>query len=499
MKISRSRFCLVCRLFLILAFPLETLCDGNSNPPPFRVSLSEAVLTALEHNAAFRVQRLQPQLIRTREEAARAAFDPVLFGEISWNRENGPKFAFQASTNAATETSLDHTAVKAGVAETLPLGTRMELSAQTDIDHPEYNPTASRLGLSVTQPLLAGAGTGVNLAILRQARLNTRISVFELRGFTLALVAEVERAYWAYVQNRDQREVYRDSLRLAEQQLDETRERIRVGKLAELESVVAEAERASRREELIGAESQFSTARLRLLRLLNLPQSSPWTLVPEASDKPSPPDTALEDVDTLVTAALSSRPDLNQARLVFERGELEVVRTRNGLLPKMDLFVTLGRSGYASSFSDSVGDPEARGYDTGVGLQVGYPLRNRAAGADYRRAVVSRQQADEALTNLCLLAQEDVRVSWVMAQEAMARVAAAQVTQGLQERKLEAERSKFREGKSTALLVAQAERDLLASRLSTIRAVISSLTTRTDLYQKDGSLLARRGIGVPEE
>ena len=485
-------------MFLLLMLPVELLAIV-SNPPPFRISVSDAVLSALERNPAFRVQRLQPQSVRTREDAARGAFDPVLFGGVSRTRQVGPQFAFQPSTNSTTEISQDNTSLQGGVSETLPTGTRVELNGQTEMNHPAYNHTASRVGIAVSQPLLEGAGTGVNLAVLRQARLDTQISVFELRGFTLALVADVERAYWGYVQNRDQLEVFRDSVRVAEQQLNETRERIHVGKLAELESVAAEAEVASRHEGLIAAESQFSAARLRLLRLLNLPQPSAWTLMPDVADEPVPPGINLQNVDTHVTAALTGRPDINQARLALERGDLEVVRTRNGLLPKMDLFVTLGRSGYASSFEDSMDGQEAKGYDVGVGLQMAYPLKNRAAGADYRRSVVSRQQAEEALTNLCQLAQEDVRVAWVMAENAKAQLAAAQVTQRLQERKLEAERSKFKEGKSTSLLVAQAERDLLASRLSTIQAVIAALTTRIDLYQKDGSLLARRGLAVPAE
>ena len=263
--------------------------------------------------------------------------------------------------------------------------------------------------------------------------------------------------------------------------------------------MVAEAEVASRRQDLIAAESLLNAARLRLLRLLNLPKTDLWTMTPEVTDKPVAPGTALENVDAYVMAALTGRPDLNQAKLALERGDLEVVRTRNGLLPKMDLFVTLGRSGYASSFSESVEGEDAKGYDVSVGLQMAYPIRNRAARADYRQATVGRLQAEESLTNLCQLAQEDVRVAWVMAEGSLALESAARVTQKLQERKLEAERTKFQAGKSTALLVAQAERDLLSSRLFTIRAVISTLTTRLDLYQKDGSLLARRGLAVPEE
>ncbi|MEI8121721.1 MAG: TolC family protein [bacterium] len=501
MKPSRIRVFLSGCFFLALALPPSTFCAG-SNSPSVRISVSEAILSALEHNTAFRVQRLQPRIVKTREDVARSFFDPVLFGGISRDRQTGPQFAFQSGTHSTDEISRDGTTLKAGVMDTLPTGTRVELSGQTDVDHPVYNHTASRVGLSVNQPLLAGAGMNVNLAVLRQARLDTQISLHESRGFALALVAEVERAYWAHVQNRNQIDVYRDSLRVAEQQLEETRERIRVGKLPELEAVAAEAEVASRREGLIAAENQYAASRLRLLRLSLGSQPTTWALPLETTDEPVSPDKPLDDVEAYVRSALAARPDLKQARLAHERGELEVVRTRNGLLPKMDLFVTLGRSGYASSFDDSMEGREARGYDVGVGMQVAYPLKNRAAGADYRRAVVSRLQAEEALTNLCQLAQEDVRVAWVMADGARALESAARVTQRLQERKLEAERAKFKEGKSTSLLVAQAERDVLASKLSAIQAAVSTLTTQVDLYQKDGSLLTRHGLAgliIPEE
>jgi len=138
--------------------------------------------------------------------------------------------------------TLDHTAAEAALAASLPIGTRVELGGQVGIDHPTLNSTTSRAGIGITQPLLNGLGTGPNLARLRQSRLDTRISVHELRAFALALVAGVEVAAWNDVLTQSQIEVYRESLHLAEQQLTETRERIRVGKLARLEEVAAEAE-----------------------------------------------------------------------------------------------------------------------------------------------------------------------------------------------------------------------------------------------------------------
>jgi len=67
MKISR-----IVWLCTVLVLPGESFC-AESNLPPFRVSLNEAVMLALEHNPAFRVQRLQPQIVQTREGVARAS------------------------------------------------------------------------------------------------------------------------------------------------------------------------------------------------------------------------------------------------------------------------------------------------------------------------------------------------------------------------------------------------------------------------------------------
>ena len=453
---------------------------------------------ALENNPSLRVQRLNPDLVRTREDAARSAFDPALSGGISRRRQEAPERILKSGSTSDAPATVDHTAADASLSATLPTGTRVELGGQTGIDHPGNNSTVSRAGLDVIQPLLNGFGTGPNLVTLRQARLDTRISVHELRAFILDFVAGVEKAAWDNVLAQSQLEVYRESLRLAEQQLTETRERIRVGKLAQLEEVGAEAEVALRREGLIDAESLRATTGLRLMRLLS-PPPDPWQATLCIVDEPVPPSQGLEAVAGFVATALAQRPDVNQARLAMERGDLELVRTRNGLLPRLDLFVTLGRSGYAASFQDSTQGEDGSGYDTLVGVRLDYPLINRNARAAHRRATLDRLQAEMALTNLCQLAQEDVRSAWVEAERTRAQVAATRATQALQQRKLEAETTKFREGKSTSLLVAQAERDFLTSRLDVIRANVAAITARTELYRRDGTLLARRGLAVPEE
>lgn len=121
---------------------------------------------------------------------------------------------------------------------------------------------------------------------------------------------------------------------------------------------------------------------------------------------------------------------------------------------------------------------------------------NRQARAEHRRALLSRDQAEEALENLARLVQVDVRSAHIEVVRAREQVAATAATRALQEEKARIEKEKFRVGKSTSLLVAQAQRDLLSSRISEVQAVTNYLKSLISLYRLEGSLLERRGIRV---
>jgi outer membrane protein TolC len=209
------------------------------------------------------------------------------------------------------------------------------------------------------------------------------------------------------------------------------------------------------------------------------------------------PEAEPDAVEAHVQLALRMRPDLNQARVSLQRGDLDVVKTKNGLLPQMDLFITLGKSGYADSFGDSVADLTGDSYDALLGVDLEYPLDNRAARARYGRAVRGRDQADEAVQNLAQLVELDVRSAYIEVSRAREQVAATAATRTLQEETLRAETEKFRVGKSTTFLVARAQRDLLASQIGEIEAVVNYRTALVELYRLEGSLLARRGITTP--
>jgi outer membrane protein TolC len=473
---------------LLTLLPLPALAAEPAPAAPLTLSVAEAVLASLGNNRALSVERFAPEIARSGELAAQAPFDTRLGGAASAAWDRSP--AGDIETFADGDSQL----LTFGASRLFPWGT----SIGADVEARRVSPPESaetRFGLSVTQALLQGFGSDVNLASVRQARIDSALSEQELRGVTEDLVAQVEQACWNYLLAGRGIEIVERSLRLAEDQLAEVKERIAVGRLAEIEQAAAEAEVALRRENLINARSLLATARLRLLRLVNPPGPGALTRELVVTDVPALPPADPDTVETHVALAERLRPELAQARLQLERGELEVVKTRNGLLPKLDLFIGLGKTGYASSFLDSV-DPFGRGYDVKAGLTLSFPWDNSGARAADRRATLSRDQAVESIANLSQLVEVDVRGAWIEVARLREQVAATEATRRLQEEKLRAETEKFRVGKSTAFLVAQAQRDLLQAAIEAETAVAGCLKALVELYRLEGSLLERRGIAT---
>ena len=327
------------------------------------------------------------------------------------------------------------------------------------------------------------------MADIKQARLNTFISEYELRGYAESLIYQIESAYWNFVVSLRDVQIVQQSMDLALKQLNETEERIAVQKTAESERAAAKAEVASRREQQINAASNVEIARLSLIRLLNPPGDNKWDLNILPSDLPSSISVSFDTVASHVERALRLRPELNQSRLQLQSGELDVVVTKNGLLPKLDLFVTLGGTGYAHAFGDSIANIGNDRTDMSGGLKFSFPLGNRAAKASHKSAVLNLDSAKLSIDNMIQTIQVDVRTAYTEVLTAKEQIVATRATREQQEVKLQTETEKFRVGKSTSILLAQAQRDLLSSQLNEVQAATSYLISLSNFYRMEGTLL----------
>jgi outer membrane protein TolC len=484
----------------------EKTQEPNSSPivkiepnGPIDITINEAVLISLQKNKSLAVEKLNPQIKRTFEEQALSVFDPDLKGTVSQGRtrlESAPTPG--AGPIPSTEKAFG---ADASLSEFLPTGTTLSLDGSTnrlDESYADDPFVSTRLGAGVTQSLLRGFGTTVNLVSVNQARIDTKISQYELRGFVELLVAQIEEAYWNYSLAEKSIEIYEQSMQVAEKQQQETEERINIGSLARSELAAAKAETSLRQQDLIVAENTLAQARLNLLRLLNPSGNEIWDRKIILKSEPTTPAIELSPVETYVLRGWQMRPELNQARLQLDRDELEIVRTRNGLLPQLDFFITLGKTGYADSFDDSARNIfKKNDYDATAGITFEYPPMNRSAQAKNQQATLSRQQAQEALDNLEQLVEVDIRGAYLQITSVQQQVVAAKASRELMEEKLKVETGKFEVGKSTSILVAQAQRDFLQSQITELTAAINYQIAIVELHRLEGTLLMRSGIASP--
>ncbi len=516
--------------------PLAALPEVGETPvvpgDALNLTIEGAIVMALQNNKALMVQELSPAIQQTFTKEQRAVFDPVLSANYLYTRDEFDRDLlirtpvsfpdWQGGTinlgevwaPVYTEVETSSETRGATLTQRLPTGTDISIGVSkdhTEVRNKSSNPNqvygtdtdtnTSSLDFTVRQQLLRGGGLGVNLASLRRAKLAAVSSDYDLRAFTEDLVSQVEQTYWNCMLAQRQITIFENSLAVAQSQADEIEERIRVGQFAESERAAADAEVAQRRSSLIDARSNYDTLRIAFLRLLSPNAESLHPVGLNLLSDPILPPVNLADVDVAILVARRLRPDLNQARLQIQQDDLSVVQTKNGLLPQLDLFLTLSQSVNKTNYKElylvsSQNDRDER-TTTQIGAEFSYPIGNRAARAAHSRSKLSRTASVRALANLSQLVEQDVRSAYVEVERSRQQIDATAATRTLQETTLEVEREKFRLGRSTVLLVSQAQRDLLSAQIAEVDARASYLNALVNLYRLEGSLLERRGVDCP--
>lgn len=471
---------------------------ARNDPGSLSITLAEAVLLSIDNNIELQSRKLGPVKAEEYIRIARAAFDPSVSASVS------RKFYDHSHDTASGVTKSHNDDFSASISEFAPTGTTIKLDASI-ADSYSKSYTGRRTstqrwsgssGVNISQALLRGRGPEVNLVELRTARLNLAISQYQLQNYVEDLLVNVENTYWDGVLARQETEIIRDSLTIARQLLNETEEKIKVGRLPKVDLAEAKATVAERNVQLIEASNRYEKIRLALIKLLNPQGENKWILPLALDAMPEAPAVELDPVDDHVMLALQNRPDMNESRLQIRKGELNLVKTANGLLPKLDFFVDArgGGGNYYNSSYDYHGNDH---FTLRGGLSFDYVLGNRARRAQHELSEYDLTQTRLALDNLAQTIQVQVRSAYLDVQRYHAQIEATNLARQQYELSLLAEQEKFRVGKSTNIAVSIAQTNYLQSRLNEARAVINTIKSLTALYRYDGSLLPRRGMVLP--
>jgi outer membrane protein TolC len=469
--------------------PAATQADTAPKAPvevPENLSLQQAVLAGLQNNSNLRVSLYNVPISRTGQESARAAFDPTINFSLQGGR-----------TETASGGTTDNISGSASIKEFLPTGTTIQLGVNTANTFYTDSNTSTGANLSITQSLLRGAGLDVNLASLRQAELGTKISQYNLRATAEGLVASIELQYWQVASLEQNVLILQNALNLAQSQYEDTSRRVELGSLSPSELPAAQATVLQAKAALITAQSTLNTARLTLLQLLTPAPKPFWDRPLVLLTRPFVPVGKMDPVEQHVAVAMEMRPDLNETKLEIQQNELSVIVTKNGLLPRLDMFLTLGKTGIAANFWESVTGFDGPNYAAVLGVQGDWEPLNRSANAAYHSAQLSLEQKKETLDNLTQLAQLDVRTQYDDAESKRLLIDARHASRVAAEESLRVEQAKLKAGNGTSLNVQTALQNMVAAQLLEVQAITDYLSSLVNLYQKEGSLLYRRGIAAP--
>lgn len=460
--------------------------------PAGALGIDEAIQRALRRNFSLEAERLNPEIARDSIEVARSGYLPVFTFDAS-------RGMVRTGTNGPISGSKYESGdVRVGVSQKFYAGTTVSLSSKLDRTqttpaglglNPAYN---ADLTLSVRQPLLAGAGTAVNRANLRRAELGLDRANLTYRAGVLDVIQRTENAYYALAFAREQLDVRRLSLALAERLLEEARTRRQTGVATDLDVLQADVGVANARRGVLLAAQSVKDSEESLLALIGqfeLDQDiGAVSLAPATNELP----TFASSFD----AAKRHQPDFLAAQTALEQLKLDAQVAKNNTRPDLSLGGAVGFDSFASTGTSNAisGALDREKSSWQVDLSLSVPWGQVGDRARYRQAKSSISQQEIYLRSLEQNIEVQVR-SAVRAVETNAEsVKISSLARELSERQLDLETARFQAGLSTSRRVIEAQTDLETARVNELQARIALRNSYSALYRIEGSALRRYGI-----
>jgi outer membrane protein len=455
------------------------------------------VRMALENNVDLAADRLDPQIGDAGVAAAAGVFRPSITSNVGRNNQLQPPASFLIPTPTRT----DVVTSSVGLSQRLPwFGTSYSVawdSSHTNSDSflNSYNPLLrSGLSFNVSQPLLRDLKTDSSRLQLAISQTNRTMADTRLQESVVHTTAAVKISYWNLVSARANVDARRSALDLAEELARVNKAKVDVGQSPPLDLLSAQAEVAANQEQLIVAETAVRQAedRLRLL-IFDATRRDVWSVPLDTADAP-PVNVAALDVESAVTRALAERTDLRQLRDGVGTANLAQRLAGNQKLPDVRANASYQASGLGGTevlrsggFPGTIVGPGAvtpfgsvldqlfrSNYPTwAFGISVSYPIGGSVNEANYARARLEVQQAEQRVKSAEARAIQQVRdAAWKVEMNAK-RLDTTRAARTLAEQRMTAEQKRYEVGMSTSFLVIQAQRDLAQAKTNELSAILS--------------------------
>jgi len=458
------------------------------------LTLNQVITKTLENNLQIRISDYDRQIADAEINIQKGIFDLMLSAKLSAsnNEFQQPATDFPVSENKkySGETTLS---------QLIPTGGILGFSYKTSRDKtntfaidPYYQQGGS---LFFRQPLLKNFGSYMTLAGIRIAQNYELMSREAFRSMVQEQIAAVTKAYWNLVFAIQYYEVQRLTLFQAQDFLRIANVSYRTGVIPESEVLQAKARVAVQEEHVVIAESAIKATQDQLKIYMNISRAEKgWDKFYLPIDEPNVVSIQL-DTESFIAAALKMRPDYLQAQIDLQNKKINRNTAKNRKLPDLSIVASAGRSGLDDSHSGAWDELNTYDYHNyTAGLELEFPLQNRAARFRYKQAVLQYEKSEEIIRNLENIIVLDIRNSVRSLETDQKRVQVTQVAVDAEKAKLDSEMQRYRVGLSTSYNVLEFQKDYAEALVRHIQSKISFNQDLIELEKAKGTLLPRFGI-----
>ncbi|HLP83049.1 MAG TPA: TolC family protein [Phycisphaerales bacterium] len=462
------------------------------------LTIEECRRSAIENNLDLKVAIIDPAIARETVTEEDNKFNSLftLDARYSDSRQStGSRVSSEGTKRLSIEPGIRIPSRTGTTIDVVPLRfERTELESEF-----AQQPQFLSLGpsVSISQPLLRGAGRRVNMAALRIAGYNVQAAELRTKLELVRQLSDVDRAYWRLYGARAALDVRVQQFELAQAQLEKARRRLNEGLSPQVEVDRALSGVAQRLEGMLLAQNDVLSRQRELKRIINkpdLPIDTETLVVPQ-----SPPDPVeyIFDREQLQAQAVANRAELMELEVQLAADAARVLLERDGTLPDVRFLASYGFSGldeHLGSAVDSMFDQQSRAWS--VGASVSAPLDNEEARARLRRALLTRVQrlaskdAREQTVRVEVLAAIDsMSTSWQRILAARQAALTAAVA-------LDSEQRQFDLGRVTSTDVLDQASVVAEAQLAEVNALADYQLAQIDLAVATGTLMGAAKVDL---
>lgn len=346
---------------------------------------------------------------------------------------------------------------------------------------------SSRVGGSLVQPLLRGAGFKATLESLKQSERDLLYALREFAQYRQTFAVTTAEDYYQVLQARD-------TARNAFLDLQRSRQNVARERAFADEGQRPLASLDQFRQAELNSETRWleavRTYREGLDRFkisLGIPLDSKLVLDDQELARLAVTDPGVP-VAEAVPVAVATRLDLQTARERVEDAQRRIPIAKNNLLPQLDAAAS---GGFSSKDNDHLSLPDPKLYNWSAGLNVDLGLDRKFQRNDFRRALIAVEQTRRQFA----LAVDNVRLQvasdWRALDQAKRNFENAEIGVKLAERRVEEQELRMQLGRGQTRDLLDAQADLNSARNGRTAALVNHTLARLRYWRDMGLLFVR--------